>query len=398
MRLQLNDQIDRYRIIKQLGMGGISESYLSIDTKLERNVVVKIGCLMGDLRSLIADEARIIAQINHKSVITVFDVGWYEDKQYAVYEYLERSLEAELRQASGIAPAQIVSLLKVIADALDYVHRRGFLHRNIKPRKIFWDSAGQPRLSGFDIAVQKDELQSAVAAFTQAYCAPEQLIDNRQEMGDHTDIFGLGVVFYEMLTGKLPFNGADRVNLPIPPREIDPSIPEELERICLKCICTEISNRYSTAEQLARELQSWGKDAVTIRKPRAFISHSAKDREFVEYQIISFLERHGVKTWYSKVNIETASEWQRSILKGLESCEWFILVMSPGAALSEWVKDEVYWAIENRFRRIIPIMIDECDPRIFHIRIARIQHIDFRSDIENAWPKLLNILGCGHTF
>jgi TIR domain len=127
--------------------------------------------------------------------------------------------------------------------------------------------------------------------------------------------------------------------------------------------------------------------------PRVFISHSTKDREFVERDLLPFLREHGIDAWYAPDDIQTAAHWERTILTGLQGCDWFLLLMSPRSAESEWVRDEVNWAISHREGRIVPVMVEACDPYAFHIRMSRIQHIDFRSDSETARRKLLKVWG-----
>jgi serine/threonine protein kinase len=401
--IQPGSKMGRYTISNMIGTGGFSEVYLASDSDLGRRVCIKIApdiySKNEEFESSILSEARTLAQIPHPSIVLVFDVGWYNDNPYFVMEYLERSLEDELRRPSRFPAPQAASLTANISDALDYVHRRGFLHRNLKPGVILLDPIGQPKLLGFEAAISKDTILSAQVAGTPYYMAPEQFLN--EDLGDHTDIWGLGVTFYQILTGQVPFQSSNGTwelietimkTAPVPPSKLSPSIPEELERICLKCLSKEISSRYATADQLAIDLRAWQKTTKQAVKPRVFISHATKDRVFVEQEIISLLEEQGLKTWYSKANIETASEWDRSILRGLGSCEWFILVMSPNAASSDWVRDEVYWAIENRPQRIVPVLIADCDPRQLHIRLGRIQHVDFRSEFETARQKLLNTL------
>lgn len=126
--------------------------------------------------------------------------------------------------------------------------------------------------------------------------------------------------------------------------------------------------------------------------PRAFISHSSADKAFVEQEIIPALEQCGLQVWYSKNEIQGADRWERSILDGLKQCDWFIVVMSPRSADSEWVKDEVSWAISYRQGRIIPIICDDCDPEAFHIRLPRLQHIDFRTNRNEARARLSSSL------
>jgi WD40 repeat protein len=127
--------------------------------------------------------------------------------------------------------------------------------------------------------------------------------------------------------------------------------------------------------------------------PKVFISHSTKDRARVEREIVALLNGHGIDTWYSRDDIQTADNWERTIARGLEACEWFLLAMSPHSAQSEWVKDEVHWAIDVRPGKIIPVLIDACDPRAFHLRLARIQYVDFTRELPSARLRLLAIWG-----
>lgn len=110
---------------------------------------------------------------------------------------------------------------------------------------------------------------------------------------------------------------------------------------------------------------------------KVFVSHSTKDREFAEREIIPALSSRGLETWYSKDDIKTADQWDRSILQGLKSCEWFLVIMSPNAEQSEWVKDEVLWAIQHRPGRIVPVLSSRCEPREINLRLARIQYVNY---------------------
>jgi hypothetical protein len=144
-------------------------------------------------------------------------------------------------------------------------------------------------------------------------------------------------------------------------------------------------------EELARS----GASEIDLGAPgsiTAFVSHSTEDRRWVEREIIGSLEKHEIKTWYSKASIKTASRWEREILRGMESCDWFLLVASPRAAASEWVKDELNWAIFNRPTRVAPVIMEHCNLWDFHIRLPRLQHIDFADDIDGARQALIDTL------
>jgi predicted Zn finger-like uncharacterized protein len=126
--------------------------------------------------------------------------------------------------------------------------------------------------------------------------------------------------------------------------------------------------------------------------PKVFISHSTKDRLLVEREIIDLLNSHGIETWYSKDDIRTAEHFEKMIRQGLEACDWFLVAISPNAINSEWVRDEVHWALEERPGKVIPVLIGDCKPRDLHIRMGRIQQVDLLRD-PNAKSRLLATWG-----
>jgi hypothetical protein len=123
--------------------------------------------------------------------------------------------------------------------------------------------------------------------------------------------------------------------------------------------------------------------------PKVFVSHSVIDHEFVQKEIVSFLQSQGVDTWFAEDEIQAAERWEHSIRRGLEACDWFVVVMSPRSAKSKWVKAEVSWAIDKREGRIIPILMQDCDNLDFHLHMPLLQHIDFRANLNEARRKLL---------
>jgi len=406
MDLEQGRRLDRYVIQRLIAHGGFSSVYLARDLELGRDVAIKIGRDVSgeELGSILVNEGRILAELQHPSIVSIFDIGRLDEgSAYLVLEYLDGgTLHDSLRdEPNQISRQRLVDVLIDIADALDYVHRRGYLHRNIKPRAILQDGGGRPRLSSFEVAVQRAGLKSSVEiAGTPQYMAPEQLRKDAKLLGPHTDVWGFGVTLYEVLTGERPFVGTGFQELfhvipsvaPQPPAAKNPLIPAELSRICMTCLRKDPRERYEHVALVAADLRRWRHQATaSTPEQRVFVSHSTSDREFVEREVISHLERHGIRTWYSKVAIQTAAEWETSIRRGLESCDWFLIVLSPRSASSEWVKDELHWAIDKRPNRIIPVLIEDCEPRDFHIRMARIQHVDFRRPSPETREQLMHL-------
>jgi hypothetical protein len=130
--------------------------------------------------------------------------------------------------------------------------------------------------------------------------------------------------------------------------------------------------------------------------PKIFISHSTTDFAFVETDILRLLRQHGIEYWYAPTDIRTADEWMRSILGGLNSCDWFLVVLTPSAVASEWVQAEVMWAFEKRKQRVVPVMLETCNPADLHLKLLRIQYVDFRHDRQTAKRRLLQIWDIHH--
>jgi len=123
-----------------------------------------------------------------------------------------------------------------------------------------------------------------------------------------------------------------------------------------------------------------------------FISHSTKDSAFAKKKLKAYLENHGIGTWFSDDDIPTAADWERKILRALSNAQWYIVILSPDAVTSDWVQAEVHWALEKRKGRVIPIMIEDCDPADLHLKLLRINYLDFRQDPTAAAARLVQIL------
>jgi len=123
--------------------------------------------------------------------------------------------------------------------------------------------------------------------------------------------------------------------------------------------------------------------------PRVFVSHSSKDRGFVQNNLLPPLKENGIAPWYSEDDIMTADEWERKIVQGLKDCDWFLVVMSPNSVGSDWVRAEVHWAVQERKGRIVPVLLATCNPADLHLRLLNIQYVDFRPGRDEACKKLL---------
>jgi serine/threonine protein kinase/formylglycine-generating enzyme required for sulfatase activity len=273
--------IGRYQVIRLLGQGSFGQVYLARDAELDRDVAIKVPVPGGAAQFLDVDsylrEARILARLAHPNVVPVYDVGRTEDGRfYVVSKYMEGGDLAVRLRGGRLTFAESAELIAVLCGALHYTHTQDLFHRDIKPANILLDAAGAPSLADFGLALKDENLgQGARHVGTAAYMSPEQARGEGHLVDGRSDIFSIGIVLYELLTGRRPFRGGSNQEVmqqiksaePRPPRQIDDKIPSELERICLKALSKRASERYTTARDLAEDLRHFLRSGpVTVGK------------------------------------------------------------------------------------------------------------------------------------
>jgi serine/threonine-protein kinase len=272
-----------YQVLEKIGYGGMAEVYKGFHPALNRYVAIK---LLG--QSLGADpnfarrfrrEAQAIAVLDHPNIVQVFDFGAQplrpeeDEVHYLVMEYVEgRDLRAEMegRASAGepFTPDEITHILGQVGEALDYAHQHGVVHRDIKPGNILVTDDGRVVLTDFGLAMLRDRASQATLGNTfgtPEYIAPEQAIDSRAA-SPLSDIYALGVILYEMVTGRLPFEDESPLSLalkhinqePTPPRRYVPDLPEAVEAVVLRALAKEPADRFPTAQAMVDALnQAW---------------------------------------------------------------------------------------------------------------------------------------------
>jgi serine/threonine protein kinase/formylglycine-generating enzyme required for sulfatase activity len=263
--------LGRYKITAKLGQGGFGVVYRGYDTELRRDVAIKVphrGRITQpkDVEAYLA-EARTLAGLDHPHIVPVYDVGRSEDGLcYVVSKFVEGSNLASKIRDSRFSFSESAQLLATVAEALQYAHQHRLVHRDLKPANILLDSRNKPYLTDFGLALKEEDFgKGAGIAGTPAYMSPEQANREGHLVDGRSDIFSLGVVFYELLTGRRPFVAGESLELlrlisraeVCPPRQLDVTIPKELERICLKALAKRATERYTTAFDLADDLRHW---------------------------------------------------------------------------------------------------------------------------------------------
>ena len=264
---------NRYEILERIGTGGMAIVYKAKCHRLNRLVAIKI--LKSDLaqneefRRRFNAESQAVAQLSHPNIVSVYDVSRGGDMEYIVMELIDGiTLKQYMEKRGQLNWRESLHFITQIMRGLSHAHSRGIIHRDIKPQNIMVLRDGSVKVADFGIACLADSAQTLTqeALGSVHYISPEQARGDRPDA--RSDIYSSGVVLYEMLTGRLPFEGESAVSvaiqhlssIPLAPREINPDIPEQLELICMKAMAPDLEHRYQSADAMSADLEAFRKN------------------------------------------------------------------------------------------------------------------------------------------
>ncbi|MCC9658448.1 bifunctional serine/threonine-protein kinase/formylglycine-generating enzyme family protein [Rhodopirellula halodulae] len=270
--IETPDWIGRYRIVRRIGSGGFGSVFQGKDESLNRDVAIKVPIRLLDDASdeyQWTSEARMVAQLDHPNIVPVYDIGQSKALPfYVVSRYIEGADLCERMQASKPALDETVRWVTEIADALHHAHQQGLVHRDVKPSNILIDQQNRAWLTDFGLAISDDvprPVRGGRLIGTYSYMSPEQARGEGHLVDGRADLFALGIVLYELLVGRRPFEGGSSRQLlqnimhAAPKRlcQVNPEVPLELERICLKALALRVSDRYVDGLAMANDLRGF---------------------------------------------------------------------------------------------------------------------------------------------
>jgi serine/threonine protein kinase len=267
------EQVGDYQLLEEIARGGMGVVYKARQVSLNREVALKM-ILAGSTatpaqRERFFREAELAANLDHPNIVPIFEVRDLDGLLFFSMKLIDGGSLAHRAFWFRNDPRETARLIQVLARAVHYAHGKGFIHCDLKPSNILIDHEGQPQITDFGLArrAAEDSSLTATGAIlgTPSYMAPEQASGNRRSIGAGTDVYGLGAILYELLTGRPPFRTPTMMETivqvlerdPVPPREIRPDLPGELETICLKCLEKMPEDRYASARDLADDLERY---------------------------------------------------------------------------------------------------------------------------------------------
>jgi eukaryotic-like serine/threonine-protein kinase len=275
--------IPGYEILGELGRGGMGVVYRARQIKLKRVVAIKMILAGAHAGKAAAErfqrEAEAIARVHHPNIVQIHEVGNHDGKPYFTLEYVDGGSLRDRLAGTPMTPRKSARLVETLARAVQAAHDDGIIHRDLKPGNILMTGDGNPKITDFGLAKHlgqdSEQTHTGQVMGTPSYMAPEQAAGKIKAIGPATDIYALGAILYELLTGRAPFKAASvldtleqvRTQEPVPPRQLQPKTPRDLETICLKCLHKERRSRYARAGDLADDLSRFLAGEPILARP-----------------------------------------------------------------------------------------------------------------------------------
>ena len=285
--------VPRYEVLGELGRGGMGVVYKARHLALKRLVALKVirGAAQAtpDEIARFRVEAEAVARLQHPNIVQIHEVGEQAGTPFCVLEFVDGGSLAQKMSGKPFAACEAARLAETLARAMHYAHHEGkILHRDLKPANVLLTAAGEPKITDFGLAKQLDDdsgqTRTGQVMGTPSYMAPEQAAGDLSSIGPRTDVYALGAILYELLTGRPPFRGPNvaatlqqvQGQQPTPPTKLAPRTPRDLETICLKCLRKAPAERYGSALQLAQELERFRGGEPILARPEGVFRKAAR--------------------------------------------------------------------------------------------------------------------------
>ena len=285
------DHIGPFELLAKVGVGQFGAVWRARDTRLNRIVAIKVPrreTFDGHTRAMFVREAHAAATLEHPGIVRIHEVSNQDEQVYIVSEFINGETLKDRLVGERLSFPAAAEMIATISEAIDYAHEKGIIHRDLKPGNILLDENGQPHVTDFGLAKQIDnEVTMTVSGAilgTPAYMSPEQARGDNRRVDRRSDVFSLGVILYEMLTGTKPFDGSSQVQLlqqiqshdPRSPRAVDGRIPRDLETICVKAISKQSDRRYATTKEFAEDLRRFLAGSAILARPESLFEKGSR--------------------------------------------------------------------------------------------------------------------------
>lgn len=407
----IGQTLGQYKILEEIGAGGMATVYKAYQPGLDRHVAIKVlpaqHALTPGFKERFVREAKAVAQLSHPNILSIHDVGLEGDLSYFVMKYVAggRTLRHLLGQPLDLPT--VSNYISQIAGALDHAHARGVLHRDVKPDNMLLEGEWL-LLADFGLAKIRASGEgltgTGMIVGTPAYVPPEQV--KGQASDQRADIYSLGVVLYEMVTGRVPFQAETSIatmfqhvhQAPPSPRRYRPDLPEPIEQIILKALAKAPRDRYERAGQLAEELYSSvmmgyssSTDAPGLGQTRRLFICYKRDIEPDQHLanfLYHFLTRRGHQVFIDRT-MRTGEEWLKEIDRQIQASDYLVVLLSKASANSEMVQAEVKRAYEHRKRQgqphTLPVRVnyEELLPYSIDAFLDQLQYVAWQGEADN---------------